>query len=78
VRSQHAIANAVDIAGFVLADGRRIAVKGNWHADTAEGRFLRDVHRRACAYFRVVLGPDHNAAHHNHFHLDRGPLSRCR
>jgi hypothetical protein len=78
VRSQHAIANAVDIAGFVLADGRRIGVQGNWHADTGEGRFLRGVHRRACAYFRVVLGPDHNAAHHDHFHLDRGPLSRCR
>jgi hypothetical protein len=78
VRSQHATANAVDIAGFVLADGRLVSIKNGWHAETGEGRFLRTVHRRACAYFRVVLGPDYDAAHHNHFHLDRGPLSRCR
>jgi hypothetical protein len=78
MRSQHATANAVDIAGFVLADGRQISVKSNWQGDTGESRFLRTVHGRACHYFRVVLGPDYNAAHHNHFHLDRGPLSRCR
>jgi hypothetical protein len=78
VRSQHATANAVDIAGFTLADGRSISIKSHWPGDSSESRFLRTVHRRACPYFRVVLGPDHNAAHHNHFHLDRGPLSRCR
>jgi hypothetical protein len=26
----------------------------------------------------VVLGPEYNAAHHDHFHLDRGPLMRCK
>jgi hypothetical protein len=25
----------------------------------------------------VVLGPDYNAAHNNHFHLDRGLFWRC-
>jgi hypothetical protein len=25
-----------------------------------------------------VLGPEYNAAHHDHFHLDRGPLMRCK
>jgi hypothetical protein len=78
VRSQHAIANAADIGGFTLADGRTISVRRQWREDTAEGRFLRAVHARACPYFRVVLGPDYNAAHHDHFHLDRGPYSRCR
>jgi hypothetical protein len=78
VRSQHAIANAVDIAGFTLADGRSISVRAQWREETEVGRFLRTVHRRACPYFRVVLGPDYNAAHYDHFHLDRGPLSRCR
>ena len=78
VRSQHATANAVDIAGFTLADGRSISVRAHWRDETEVGRFLRTVHRRACPYFRVVIGPNYNAAHHNHFHLDRGPLSFCR
>jgi hypothetical protein len=77
-RSQHAIANAVDIGGFTLADGRRISVRSHWTSGGAEARFLRAVHARACPYFRAALGPDFNAAHHNHFHLDRGPFSRCR
>jgi hypothetical protein len=78
VRSQHATANAADIAGFTLADGRSISVKAKWREESNEGRFLRAVHRRACPYFRVALGPGYNAAHHDHFHLDRGPLSRCK
>ncbi|MBX9588240.1 MAG: extensin family protein [Hyphomonadaceae bacterium] len=78
VRSQHATANAADIGGFTLADGRAISVRSQWRDDTPEGRFLRAVHRRACPYFRVALGPDYNAAHHDHFHFDRGPLSRCK
>ena len=26
---------------------------------------------------RVAVGPDYNAAHWNHFHLDRGMFTRC-
>jgi len=78
VRSQHATANAADIGGFNLANGRLVSVRSHWKSEGAEGRFLRAVHARACRYFRVVLGPDYNAAHHDHFHLDRGPFSRCR
>lgn len=77
-RSQHASANAIDIWGFRLADGRRLAVKSGWGRGTAESRFLRAVHRGACNYFRVVIGPDYNAAHHDHFHLDRGFWRACR
>lgn len=77
-RSQHASANAVDIGGFTLADGRRISVRGHWHGNGVEARFLRAAHGRACRYFRVVLGPDFNAAHQDHFHFDRGPLWRCK
>lgn len=77
VRSQHAIANAADISGFALADGRTVSVRRHWRDEGPEGRFVRAVHARACPYFRVVLGPDYNAAHHDHFHLDRGPYSRC-
>lgn len=77
-RSQHATANAIDIAGFVLTDGRIISVKRHWTDRGAEGQFLRAVHRGACRYYRVVLGPDYNAAHHDHFHFDRGYLKSCR
>ena len=77
-RSQHATANAIDIAGFTLADGRTISVRSQWRGDTSEARFLKSVHARACRYFHVVLGPDYNQAHRDHFHLDRGPLQRCR
>jgi hypothetical protein len=77
-RSQHAFANAIDIGGFNLADGRRIGVASHWRGTGAEARFLKEAHGRACRYFHVVLGPDHNEAHHDHFHFDRGPFMRCR
>lgn len=77
-RSQHATANAIDIEGFVLADGRTISILKHWKGNGAEARFLRAVHDRACRYFRVALGPDYNEAHANHFHFDRGALKRCR
>jgi hypothetical protein len=77
-RSEHATGNAVDIGGFVLADGRQISVRGQWRGDGAEARFLRAAHDSACRYFRVVLGPDYNAEHHDHFHLDRGIGWLCR
>jgi len=73
-RSAHATANAVDIAAFVLADGRRISVKGNWSDGTpAERNFLRVVRTNACKRFAIVLTPDYNIAHHDHFHLEVGP-----
>ncbi|MBO0765839.1 MAG: extensin family protein, partial [Hyphomicrobiaceae bacterium] len=76
-RSEHAIANAADIAGFTLADGREISIRQHWKSEGAEGRFLHEAHARACSYFRAALGPDFNDAHHDHFHLDRGLFSRC-
>jgi len=78
IRSEHALANALDISGFTLAGGRQISVLQHWKGSGAEGRFLRAVHERACRYFHVVLGPDYNAAHQNHFHLDRGLFWRCK
>jgi hypothetical protein len=78
LRSQHAYANAADIRSFMLADGRAIDVRRHWSSDGPEGRFLRQAHARACAYFRVAVGPNYNAAHDDHFHFDRGPFSRCK
>jgi hypothetical protein len=39
-------------------------------AREAESVFLHRVHDDACEIFGTVLGPDANAAHHDHFHLD--------
>lgn len=99
MRSQHATANAIDIGGFTLEDGRQISVLRNWAGGTearrkrdqkgkrdetgggdtdADARFLRDIHARACRYFRVSLGPEFNASHRDHFHYDRGPLWTCK
>jgi hypothetical protein len=77
-RSRHATAEALDVAGFVLADGRRIRVLGDWGGDSPEARFLRAVRDGACRFFDGVLSPDHNAAHADHLHLDRGPGRYCR
>ncbi len=68
--SEHATGNAVDIAGFVLADGTRISVLRDWPADDSKAAFLRRVRDGACNSFSTVLSPDYNAAHADHFHLD--------
>ncbi|HMP45789.1 MAG TPA: extensin family protein, partial [Sphingopyxis sp.] len=60
--SQHAYSNAVDVSGFVLADGRRIMLDGGWQGDRASQDFLRALHKSACRRFGTVLGPDYNAA----------------
>ncbi|AFK52316.1 extensin family protein [Tistrella mobilis] len=77
--SQHATANAIDISGVVLADGTRISLARDWSGDDARKRaFLRELRDGACEAFRGVLGPDYNAAHRDHFHLDMGRWSICR
>ncbi|WP_296257568.1 MULTISPECIES: extensin family protein [unclassified Pseudomonas] len=76
--SQHATANALDIAGFRLADGRRISVIKDWKDGGDNGKFLRLVREGACQQFHTVLGPDYNAAHRNHFHVDMGRWRVCR
>lgn len=75
--SQHATANAIDVAAFQLANGRRVTVRGDWGRGTAEAAFLREVHDGSCRVFRAVLGPDYNAAHADHLHLDMGPYAIC-
>jgi len=79
--SEHATADAIDIAGFRLADGTRITVVGDW-GNTAKpakrgageedkAAFLRDVRDGACDLFATTLSPDYNAAHRDHLHLDQ-------
>ena len=72
-RSAHATADAIDVAAFVLADGRRVSVKDDWHdGGASERQFLRTVQQSACKRFGTVLGPEYNRDHHDHFHLERG------
>lgn len=75
--SEHATANAVDVAAFILEDGRRVSVKGDWRSqDPAVRDFMKAIHRSACRRFKTVLSPDYNAVHHDHLHFDmgRGPF----
>ena len=76
-RSQHSLANAIDIAGFRLEDGTQISVAQDWRGRGRKGQFLRAAHDGACRYFRVAIGPDFNVAHRDHFHYDRGVLRTC-
>lgn len=76
--SEHATANAIDIAAFKLSDGRRITLKGDWDGDPAHAAFLRDVRDGACDWFNTVLSPDYNALHADHFHFDQGRWNACR
>ncbi|MDP9413557.1 MAG: extensin family protein [Pseudomonadota bacterium] len=69
--SEHATANAVDVAGFRLEDGTRITLVGDWKDDGPRSRFLHDVRDGACKLFATVLSPDYNAAHRDHLHLDQ-------
>jgi hypothetical protein len=125
--SEHALANALDVSEFVLANGERITILEDWpkvvevppppeanpkratkdkenvaaskqavdgtkpavtpaKAESAaepspppvakepemdrEAQFVTFLHEDACRRFGTVLGPDANAAHKNHFHLD--------
>jgi len=81
--SEHATADAFDVAGFVLADGTRVNVLKDWNEGGRKAAFLRAVRAGACDLFSTVLSPDYNAAHADHLHLDqaeRGAMGRrsCR
>jgi hypothetical protein len=68
--SEHAFGNALDIAAFTLADGRRISVKDGWKGMPEEQGFLRDVQAAACQHFTTVLAPGSNVYHYDHIHVD--------
>ena len=77
--SEHGLANAVDVAAFVLADGRRVTVQEGWRSEDEDVRlFLRDVHQGGCRRFNIGLGPDSDAFHYNHLHFDMGRGPYCR
>lgn len=69
--SEHAYGNALDVAGFGLADGRHIDVRVD--APGADAKFLDAVRKAACGPFKTVLGPGSDAEHALHFHFDLEP-----
>jgi hypothetical protein len=75
--SEHGHGRAIDIWGFVLADGRRISVADHFRSQNREGQYLRGINREACRFFAVVLGPNADAAHAKSFHWDIGEWKRC-
>jgi hypothetical protein len=68
--SEHAFGNALDIAAFTLADGRKVLVKTGWRGAPEEQGFLRDVQGAACEQFNTVLAPGSNVYHYDHIHVD--------
>lgn len=83
-RSRHATADALDIASFTLANGQRISLLRDWQRDddarpaSRQALLLADAHRGACRFFDGTLGPDYNAVHRDHFHLETGGYRMCR
>ena len=80
-RSRHATADALDIAAFTLDSGQRISVLKNWQnrntgalpgPQEPQAQMLAEAHEGACRFFEGVLGPNYNAVHRDHFHLETG------
>lgn len=81
--SQHAYAKAIDIAQLVTGDGTHYSVLDDWVIDpsgdtcTAATEDDKDawLHRVICelkqaGVWNIVLTPNYNDAHRNHFHVD--------
>ncbi len=85
--SEHGFGNAVDIAGFILLDGREITFVKDWaRGATRDKDFLREVQAGACTIFTTVLAPGSDMFHYNHMHVDlaahgntsEGPRRYCK
>src|SRR5579883_1515127 len=72
IPSEHAKGDAIDIASFVLADKRRVAVKQQSADIPRAGDLVHALRMSACGYFTTVLGPGADAAHEAHLHFDSG------
>ena len=88
--SQHAHATAIDLHAFRGARGRNYNVESDWVIDhagqstcAAQTKGPKDalLHELACAWnesglFNIILTPNYNADHRNHFHVDLTPQER--
>jgi hypothetical protein len=80
--SQHAYAKAIDLAEFVTSDGTHYSVLKDWVIDSTatcaaetsndKDAFLHQLicELKAAKTWNIVLTPNYNADHRNHFHVD--------
>ena len=73
--SEHGRGRAVDVAGFVFADGTEWSISKNYN------RQVRRAHKAACGIFGTTLGPGSDGYHEDHLHFDvarhnNGPYCR--
>lgn len=86
--SQHAHATAIDLAGVTRDDGSYASVNDDWVTDPADDTCTAAtepgadafLHEMICALkaarvWTIVLTPNYNADHRNHFHVDLTPGS---
>jgi len=80
--SRHAFGDAIDISGFGFADGTQWTLIDDWEHDTTSprtdaGKFLRSAAYRWYDndYWNIILPPNYNAAHDDHFHIYLTPGS---
>jgi hypothetical protein len=75
--SQHGMGQAIDLSGFIDESDTWFGIYDHWEHDTdtpatEEGQTLYDIAHRLHDdwIFNVVLTPEYNSAHDNHFHVD--------
>ena len=75
--SQHSYADAIDIYGFEFDDGETWTLVDHWEHGTTSfstdaARFLYEAAYRWYddRIWNIILTPNYNAAHDNHFHVD--------
>ena len=76
--STHATAEAIDVSALTLDDGRRIDLKRDWDGADDVSKYLKWIRDDSCRWFSTVLGPDYNALHADHFHLQSNGWGTCR
>jgi len=80
--SRHAYGDAIDIYGFVFDDGTHWTLEDEWEHETSNPQgdgaaWLYDAAYRwyDLYYWNIILTPNYNAVHDNHFHVDLTPGS---
>ena len=62
--SEHGHGKAIDVAGFVFANGTQ------WSVERDYNRQVRRAHKAACGIFGTTLGPGSDGYHEDHLHFD--------
>lgn len=68
--SEHGRANALDITGFKTQNGQSFSLPKDWKGSSTSAKSMRFAHKQACKHFTTVLGPNANALHYDHLHVD--------